>query len=213
MDWLNTRTDEGINLFGVEIELWKIGDSLTAPKFNVVSRPNDWQRTVKKGATDVSEYKLKQLRFWTAFQEAMIGSPMKGGSPKPHHYIHFNAGLSGSYYSISMSRWDFVTSAEKPGEYRVQLVFSGSRAKDRFEVLEGQKGAIESALGMKLDWFKPEKGNCRILTRHDFDFEDEKEWPEQFKWMRRTVEAFEKVFAPYLKTIDKEQERVIAALA
>ena len=32
LDWLNERTDEKINLFGLEIELWRIGDSPIAPK-------------------------------------------------------------------------------------------------------------------------------------------------------------------------------------
>src|SRR5882724_4545695 len=40
LDWLNERTDEKINFFGLEVELWKIGDSPIAPKFNVVCKPN-----------------------------------------------------------------------------------------------------------------------------------------------------------------------------
>ena len=39
LDWLNEHTDEKINLFGLEIELWQIGDSAIAPKFNVVCHP------------------------------------------------------------------------------------------------------------------------------------------------------------------------------
>ena len=29
---------------------WRIGNSAMAPKFNVVSQPNDWSRTVSEGA-------------------------------------------------------------------------------------------------------------------------------------------------------------------
>ena len=50
LDWLNERTDEKINLFGLEIELWRIGDSPIAPKFNIISQPNDWSRTVQQAA-------------------------------------------------------------------------------------------------------------------------------------------------------------------
>ena len=42
LDWLNEITAEGFSFFGLEIELWRIGDSPMAPKFNVVSHPNDW---------------------------------------------------------------------------------------------------------------------------------------------------------------------------
>src|SRR5947209_15269178 len=44
LDWLNERTEESINFFGLEVELWRIGDSAIAPKFNVVSKPNEWTR-------------------------------------------------------------------------------------------------------------------------------------------------------------------------
>jgi len=41
LDWLNEITNEHVNFFGLEVELWRIGDSALAPKFNVVSKPND----------------------------------------------------------------------------------------------------------------------------------------------------------------------------
>ena len=50
LDWLNEHTSEQINFFGLEIELWKIGNSLVAPKFNIVSKPNDWTRSMKPAA-------------------------------------------------------------------------------------------------------------------------------------------------------------------
>ena len=46
LDWLNRITPEEYRFFGVEIEVWRIGDSPEAPKFNVVSMPNDWSRSV-----------------------------------------------------------------------------------------------------------------------------------------------------------------------
>ena len=45
LDWLNEITDGRFQFFGLEIEVWKIGNSLPAPKFNVVSKPNDWSRS------------------------------------------------------------------------------------------------------------------------------------------------------------------------
>ena len=46
LDWRNRVTNESIDLFGLEIELWLIGNSPLAPKFNTFSRPNSWQKTV-----------------------------------------------------------------------------------------------------------------------------------------------------------------------
>ena len=55
LDWLNEKTDEKINFFGLEIELWQIGDSPIAPKFNIISQPNDWFRAVQKAAAGDGE--------------------------------------------------------------------------------------------------------------------------------------------------------------
>ena len=66
IDWLNEHTDEDLNFFLVRIELWKIGDSAPAPKFVVVSRPNDWTKSVRGTSHDpaeLTETKLMQAGF------------------------------------------------------------------------------------------------------------------------------------------------------
>ena len=35
LDWLNDITDDSFNFFGLEVELWRIGESAPAPKFNI----------------------------------------------------------------------------------------------------------------------------------------------------------------------------------
>ena len=68
LDWLN-ENHSNIAFFGLEIELWKIGDSLFAPKFNVVSKPNDWFKTVQSQIQNknLSEIQILQQEFWTGF--------------------------------------------------------------------------------------------------------------------------------------------------
>ena len=68
VSWLNQHTDENIGIFLVEIELWRIGDSLPAPKFNVVERPNEWAKTVK-AAEVLTPLKKFQLSFWQQFAD------------------------------------------------------------------------------------------------------------------------------------------------
>lgn len=48
LDWLNEITDERFRFFGLEVELWRIGDSPAAPKFNIVAKPNEWVRAVSQ---------------------------------------------------------------------------------------------------------------------------------------------------------------------
>ena len=54
LDWLNKITDESFRFFGLEVELWRIGGSPAAPKFNIVSKPNDWSRSVAQAASSLS---------------------------------------------------------------------------------------------------------------------------------------------------------------
>ena len=70
IDWLNTISDDNFTFFGVEVELWSIEDSIVAPKFNIVCKPNEWSRTTKQGLNSLeiqSPTKLLQLEFWQQF--------------------------------------------------------------------------------------------------------------------------------------------------
>ncbi len=51
----------GVNLFGLEIELWRIGTSKIAPKFNVVCKPNDWVKVSAAPQGGPTDTKLLQL--------------------------------------------------------------------------------------------------------------------------------------------------------
>ncbi|MGD9852316.1 MAG: hypothetical protein AB7T38_13725 [Nitrospirales bacterium] len=48
-DWLNSVSRDDVNFYGMELELWRIDDSVPAPNFNVVCQPNMWARQLKMG--------------------------------------------------------------------------------------------------------------------------------------------------------------------
>ena len=101
LDWLNRMTTEGLNLFGLEIEVWRIGDSPMAPKFNVVSQPNDWAKTVKEQAESatggLSPFQQLHLEFWTQFKAYMEErkSPVRIGKPSKDHWTAVALGRTG----------------------------------------------------------------------------------------------------------------------
>ena len=53
IDWLNDKSD--VSFFALEVELWRIGDSPVAPKFNVVCEPNEFARVVRAPGGEISE--------------------------------------------------------------------------------------------------------------------------------------------------------------
>ena len=64
LDWLNDRTDQKVDFFGVEIGLVRIGRSLPAPVLDVVVQPRNW----RKGAR-------RQVRL-------PVGTPLPGPAPR-----------------------------------------------------------------------------------------------------------------------------------
>jgi hypothetical protein len=91
LDWLNDITNETFNLFGLKVELWRIGNSPIAPKFNIVSKPNDWTKSLAVAASQVesaglSEARLLNLEYWTEFRERLIKAncSVRPTKAKPH---------------------------------------------------------------------------------------------------------------------------------
>jgi len=209
LDWLNEHTDEKINLFGLEIELWRIANSPIAPKFNIISQPNDWSRTVQQAAVgrgEVSEHKQIQLRFWTAFKEYMESnrSFVRCQKPLPQHWTNHAIGRSGVHLTSIVSIWNSETNTKGP-EIRAELYMDGPNAKQEFATLQNQKDSIEAALGFTLTWHNPEgKAMCRLYTRQNADFLNQELWPQHFEWLRQRLETMHKVFSPIVRALKQE---------
>lgn len=206
LDWLNEHTDEKINLFGLEVELWRIGDSAIAPKFNIISQPNDWSRTVQlaaAGTAGISAHNQLQLKFWTAFREYMEskGSVVRCQKPRPQNWMNHSIGRSGVFLASVVSLWNVITGVKTP-EIRAEFYLDGPHAKQEFSNLEKQKKQIEKALGFPLVWHNPEnKAACRVFTRQRADFLNESLWPKQFEWLRQRQEKMYQVFKPIVKNL------------
>ena len=73
--WLNEHTPDRFAFFAVKIGVVQIGESLPAPVFEVIERPNEWDRLVRKEHDSLS--KLGQFRqdFWAHFVERRSGAP------------------------------------------------------------------------------------------------------------------------------------------
>ncbi|WP_293813939.1 DUF4268 domain-containing protein [uncultured Parolsenella sp.] len=91
IEWLNAHTDDEAAFFLVEIEVWSIGDSLPAPRFNVVEQPNEWARAIK-ASEGLSETDKIKLAYWTRYREVAEATPefMKEFSPRKPAKNHWS---------------------------------------------------------------------------------------------------------------------------
>src|SRR5258708_22542831 len=203
LDWLNAVTGETINFFGLEIELWRIGNSAMAPKFNVVSQPNDWSRTVSEGAkrleaANYSEAQQLQLEFWTEFKNFLQQhqSSIHIGVPQPQNWMDFPIGRS------QFSLQAFINTREK--RIGIALALFGSNAKPHYYFLEREKIDVQSELGTALDWAENQGKIMSYVYLHERNMNPlvMEQWPEQHIWLWEKLEAFKKVFAPRVKKLN-----------
>ncbi|ODS33814.1 MAG: hypothetical protein SCARUB_01073 [Candidatus Scalindua rubra] len=210
LDWLNEITDNHFNFFGLEVELWRIGNSPVAPKFNIISKPNDWSKTVAVGASQVkttalTDSKLLQRDFWTGFCEYVKeqGSKIKTTKPLPQHWMNIAIGRSGIGLAAVASLFDTVAESFSSHELRTELVLDDNNSKNYFAQLEAEKEEIESKIGEQLTWYNPpEKRMCRIYIRKSTNLQDKSKWSEQHAWLLEKLELFYDVFSNRVKKLE-----------
>ena len=197
IDWLNEHSDGKIKFFVIRMELWKIGDSLPAPKFYIISNPNDWAKEVRESVEDseMSETKLLQLEFWKKFKEYAEANHtlLRFKSPRPQHWYTVAIGSSKAYISFTVDTREGL----------VSCAIYIPHFKDLFMDLELKKEEIEEKLGTTLEWMKlEEKKASRIRLSSHIDITQKVTWKSAFEWLQIWGEKFQKVFGEYIKTLD-----------
>lgn len=200
-DYLNECTSGRLRLYGVEVEVLRIGDSLPAPHFRLVSSPNDYVAAAHNATAELSETKSLYMEFWTGFRDycRAQGEMFSLQTPRPQHWYTVSIGRSG--FSISL------TASTMHSRLGCELYLRGPNAKQSFRVLKKSQQDIEAVLGT-LDWQElPEKQDCRIVDYlKDFDPRHRGDWDRGFSWMKRRAEEFRSVFAPRVRAIPGADE-------
>ena len=202
MDWLNKITGEDFKFFGLEIELWKIDDSNPAPKFNIISKPNNWSRSVSQASNKIESeietpLKKRQFAYWQGLEAYLNdkNSFLKPPSPRPQHWAVYSIGKTG--FSI------YTTIHSGENRLGVELMMYDERAKAYFSMLEDRKKFIESQINHKLDWrLLPDKKGSRIVIFHEGNFDNESFWVQDFKWFHEMLESFDKTFRSLIKNLE-----------
>lgn len=197
IDWLNEVTRSDIAFFACEIELWRIADSVAAPKFHVVASPNDWTKTVKSTVSnkELSDTKQAHLDFWNGFKSFMEDSAtsLKLRQPRPQHWYTMAIGRSKFHISLTTN-----TQSKQIG---CEVYIRGEEAKNAFTQLSSQKVEIEQALGA-LEWHElPDGQDCRIKISRNGNSKSKSEWPELHDWLKENSEAFYGVFSPRIRKL------------
>lgn len=155
--------------FLLEIEVWKIGDSLAVPKFNIVSKPNEWGKAKKL-----------QGEFWQAFGEY--------GASNEDNSKEFNKrkALPQHWYDLPMGS----------SEYNISLTCATQRNEIGIEIyIDNNKDKIEEETNLKYKWQRLDnKKASRIKAIKKCNVTNKEEWEEAFEWFCRQALAIKKEF-------------------
>lgn len=197
IDWLNEHTDENLNFFAIKMELWKIGESQPAPKFQIISKPNEWAKTVKKysGQSNLTDTKILQLDFWKKFKEFAENknSRIRLRKPYPQHWYDISFGFSDAHISLTINTQSNNIGCE---------IYIPNKKQIFTELKEKYKERIEDKLNEKLNWMDLSgKKASRIKISKEADIEDTDKWESYFEWLINQAERFQKVFPKFIRQI------------
>lgn len=195
IEWLNNNTNKNLNFFLIEIHAYRIGNSLYAPKFEIVEKPNDFIKNAKiqTGSEELNKSQSERLVFWTRFNEVVVerGKPFNLRKTTTDHWYDVAIGVSGVLVEITL--------VNKEGCVGIALYIIDD--KELFDSLNEKKIEIESKLGFELDWQRLDnKKASRIIYRiPGLNFDDHSNYDALMNDIIDKVILFVKVFKKYVK--------------
>ena len=198
VEWLNEHLDESVRCFLIKIEVWKIGESKPAPRFDVISVKNDWAATVKRSvaSTEVSELKLRQQAFWQRFVAYCRNkdSSLKLQTPRPQHWLDFSMGTSICHIALTIN-----TKQEK---FSAQIYIPND--KFLWEYLKENELDINTNLGSDFVWWEGTKAAGGGLDNFVKDVFDESNQESYFDWLYNSLISLKKTFLPLIQDYKKQ---------
>ena len=204
VDWLNRRTGDDTAFFGVAVEAWRIGNSLPAPRFNVVALPNDWEKHGARESTSVEAGSLSDTRRrYRDFFQLLVDELREthrftqAEKGQPQNWMHFGSGFSGaplgaSFTSSGKARVSFrIASADK--QWNEQL----------FDYLVERKESIEAELTEAVVWYRMDHAKAsEIGVERAGSIDNDDETLEGIRaWMISQLLELDRVFKPHLSEL------------
>lgn len=193
IDWLNENTSAEIGFYLLEIELWKIGKSKPALKFNVVESPNEWAKIVKP-SPEFSDTKVLQLEYWQAFNDyaktTSFVKSFKLRAAKPHNWYDLAIGDSRFHICIEAKR--------QKNEATVGLYIPDD--KELYHTILEHQEIWNSALGCSdadCVWAEAKKA-CRVYLTRVLNFSDTNSWEALFQWYIEKCTVIKKILPKIL---------------
>jgi hypothetical protein len=192
IEWLNDHLDEAICCFLIRIEVWQIGESMPAPRFEIISTKNAWVASLKKTtSTEISPLKIRQQQFWSEFCDYIRRKDpnMKLHKPAPQHWLNFSMGSSMAGLATTMNT--------QKNRFSTEIYIANN--KTLYSYLRDNEEEIQSELGGTVDWFEANVAAGMNLYYPVDDVFNETRKEEYFEWLYSNLVKFRNLFTPYIQ--------------
>ena len=151
IDWLNQRTVQGIDFYGVIVEILRIDDSKPAYNFRPVAFPNEWRKTKMTAGSKASSPSERGEAYRAFFQELIDALRDRyqftgARAGQPQSWYSFASGVAGITYGLSFAQGQKV---------RVDVYIDLGDARSNKAVFDGlakEKASLETVFGESLTW-------------------------------------------------------------
>lgn len=187
VEWLNEMSSVEVNFFLVELKVVKIGDSLPAPMFNIVEKPDDWVKHVNQSTQEITQSGKVCLDFWTKFstyanKDKIFRQNFKLRRPHPHRWFDLAIGIRNVNIAMNI----------QPTQNGVDTGLYFSDNREHYQKLVDKAEEVEKIIGEKIIWHEANKAT-RIIIKHSVNFDDEKQVQECFDWFIALAPKLKKV--------------------
>ena len=184
--WLNEHTPDPFAFFAVNLSVVQIGDSPLAPIFEVLERPNEWDRRVQVASQtgELSKAGDFQRAFWAHCLASWKDGPkLRPGYALPHvrHEKIDETGLRVVQY-VSEKRIGNYLGGKSDGEDKAKVF---ARIDPYRETLKKALKGPHYVVGKNPD--------CRTVL--DIDTRDRSNWNRMAVWLEKQRECYENILS------------------
>ena len=195
IEWLNNKTAKDISFFLIEIHAYKIADSLAAPKFEVIEKPNDFVKSRNNMNIDgkLNKSQSERLNFWPEFNNEILnsGKPFNIRKASTDHWYDVALGTSEAHISITL--------VNKNNNIGIEVYINDN--KELFDSLYDNAETIHKELGFNMKWQRlNEKKASRIIYYIDgLDFDNRDNYHQLMREVIDKVVIIRNIFKKFIK--------------
>ena len=194
IEWLNNNTNSGINFFLIELKAYTIENSIPAPYFSVIEKPNDFIKNTKinNNSDNLNKSQSERLEFWNRLNEILMdrGKPFNIRKATTDHWYDIAIGTTAAHVAITLVNKESYVGVE----------FYINDDKEMFDNLLEKKDVIERELEFKLDWQRLENSKASRIKYYikGLNFDDHSNYD---KLINKTIDVAVKMREVFKKYI------------